>query len=93
MFEQGLFTYSMVSVPLYDSLGQEARQFVMQECDMRVVVVYNEENVKSILDSNPPASLKVDTGSCTKVPPLMARPLRPFHSQPLGLNGRLNFFV
>jgi len=56
--EQGLFTYSMVSVPLYDSLGQEAREFVMQECDMRVVVVYNEENVKSILESNPPASLK-----------------------------------
>jgi hypothetical protein len=26
----------MVSVPLYDSLGAEARAFVMAQCDMRV---------------------------------------------------------
>jgi hypothetical protein len=26
----------MVSVPLYDSLGADARAFVMAQCDMRV---------------------------------------------------------
>ncbi|XP_023346235.1 long-chain-fatty-acid--CoA ligase 1 [Eurytemora carolleeae] len=57
--EQGLFTYSMVSVPLYDSLGVDARSFVLSECDMRVVIVYNEENAKNVLDSNPPPCLKV----------------------------------
>lgn len=57
--EQGLYCYSMVSVPLYDSLGAEARAFVMAQCDMRVVVVFNEENVVNLLDSSPPPCLKV----------------------------------
>jgi len=57
--EQGLFTYNMVSIPLYDSLGSEARAFVITECDMRVVVLYDEESAKNLLDSNPPSCLKV----------------------------------
>ena len=56
--EQGLFSYSMVSVPLYDSLGPDARSFVISQCEMRVVVAYDEDNVKNILDSAPPC-LKV----------------------------------
>jgi len=56
--EQGVFTYSMVTVPLYDSLGPDARSFVISQCEMRIVVAYDEDNVKNILDSAPPC-LKV----------------------------------
>jgi len=56
--EQGLYCYSMVNVPLYDSLGPEARAFVMAECEMRIVVAFDEANVRSILTSAP---------SCLKV--------------------------
>ena len=47
--EQGVFSYSMVTVPLYDSLGPDARSFVISQCEMRVVVAYDEDNVKNIL--------------------------------------------
>jgi len=57
--EQGLYTYSMVIIPLYDSLGSDTLAYVMAECDMRVVVVYNEDSTKSLLESDPPTSLKV----------------------------------
>jgi len=56
--EQGLYCYSMVSIPLYDSLGPDARSFVISECEMRIVVAFDEVNVKHILDSAPPC-LKV----------------------------------
>jgi len=56
--EQGLYCYSMVNVPLYDSLGPDARAFVISECEMRIVVAFDELNVKNILDSAPPC-LKV----------------------------------
>ena len=49
--EQGLYSYSMVNVPLYDSLGPNARAFVIKECEMRVIVAHDEINVKNILDS------------------------------------------
>ena len=49
--EQGLFCYSMVNVPLYDSLGPDARAFVIKECEMRIVVAYDEVNVRNVLDS------------------------------------------
>ena len=49
--EQGLYSYSMVNVPLYDGLGPNARAFVIKECEMRLIVAYDEINVKNILDS------------------------------------------
>ena len=39
---QGLYCYSMVNVPLYDSLGPEARAFVISECEMRIIVAFDE---------------------------------------------------
>lgn len=36
--EHGLHTFSMVSVPLYDSLGPDCRAWVIRETEMRVVV-------------------------------------------------------
>ena len=56
--EQGLYCYSMVTVPLYDSLGPDARAFVISEGEVRIVVAFDEVNVKNILDSAPPC-LKV----------------------------------
>ena len=56
--EQGLYCYSMVNVPLYDFLGPDARAFVISNCEMRIVVAFDELNVKNILDSAPPC-LKV----------------------------------
>ena len=56
--EQALYCFSMVTVPLYDSLGPDARAFVIAECDMRIIVAFDELNVKNILDSAPPC-LKV----------------------------------
>ena len=39
---QGLYCYSMVNVPLYDSLGPDARGFVISECEMRIIVAFDE---------------------------------------------------
>ena len=33
--EQGVYTHSMVLVPLYDSLGPDARSYVISQCEMR----------------------------------------------------------
>ena len=34
--EQGAYSHSMVLVPLYDSLGPDARSYVISQCDMRL---------------------------------------------------------
>jgi hypothetical protein len=36
----------MVNVPLYDSLGPEARSFVISQCEMRIVVAFDEVATK-----------------------------------------------
>ena len=41
----------MVNVPLFDSLGPDARAFVIRECEMRLIVAYDEFSVRNILDS------------------------------------------
>ena len=33
--EQGGYSYSMILVPLYDSLGPDARSYVISQCEMR----------------------------------------------------------
>ena len=49
--EQALYCHSMVNVPLYDSLGPDARAFVIKECEMRLIVAFDEVNVRNVLDS------------------------------------------
>ena len=51
MTEQALYCHSMVNVPLYDSLGPDARAFVIKECEMRLIVAFDEVNVRNVLDS------------------------------------------
>jgi len=52
--EHGLHTFSMVSVPLYDSLGPDCRAWVIRETEMRVVVAQDEAAVRAVLASSPP---------------------------------------
>lgn len=56
--EQGVYSYSMVLVPLYDSLGPDARSYVLSQCEMRLIIAFDEDNVTNILNSAPPC-LKV----------------------------------
>ena len=56
--EQGVYSHSMILVPLYDSLGPDARSFVISECEMRLVIAHDEESLTNILNSAPPC-LKV----------------------------------
>ena len=42
----------------YDSLGPDARSVVIKDCEMRLVVAFDEVNVRNILDSSQPC-LKV----------------------------------
>ena len=37
--EQGAYTHSMVLVPLYDSLGPDARSYVISQCEMRYEMI------------------------------------------------------
>jgi len=56
--EQGVYSYSMVLVPLYDSLGPDARSYVLSQCEMRLIIAHDEDSVTNILNSAPPC-LKV----------------------------------
>ena len=57
--EHGLHTFSMVSVPLYDSLGPDCRAWVIRETEMRVVVA-------QVNDCTLHCQLKLgQTGHCT----------------------------
>ena len=56
--EQGVYSHSMILVPLYDSLGPDARSFVISQCEMRLVIAHDEESLTNILNSAPPC-LKV----------------------------------
>ena len=56
--EQGVYSHSMILVPLYDSLGPDARSYVISECEMRLVIAQDEESLTNILNSAPPC-LKV----------------------------------
>ena len=56
--EQGIYSHSMILVPLYDSLGPDARSYVISQCEMRLVIAHDEESLTNILNSAPPC-LKV----------------------------------
>ena len=34
-----------MNVPLYDSLGPDARGFVISECEMRIIVAFDEVEI------------------------------------------------
>ncbi|XP_032079500.1 long-chain-fatty-acid--CoA ligase 1 isoform X2 [Thamnophis elegans] len=50
IIEQGCYTYSMVLVPLYDTLGTEAIIFILNKADIRVVFCDKSEKAELLLD-------------------------------------------
>ena len=57
--EQGMYCYSMVSVPLYDKLGLDTTSYIIDECGMRIIVVFDEVTVTTILNAKLPSCLEV----------------------------------
>jgi long-chain acyl-CoA synthetase len=48
--EHGLYSYSMVIVPLYDTLGPEACRYIITQADMSTVICENDDKCKSLLN-------------------------------------------
>uniref|UniRef100_A0A8C7ANG8 Long-chain-fatty-acid--CoA ligase n=1 Tax=Neovison vison TaxID=452646 RepID=A0A8C7ANG8_NEOVI len=51
MIEQGCFAYSMVVVPLYDTLGMEAITYIVNKAELSLVFVDKPEKANLLLDS------------------------------------------
>ncbi|CAG7835931.1 unnamed protein product [Allacma fusca] len=51
--EQGIYSFSMVSVPLYDTLGPTACHFIITQAEITTVVLETEKNLLSILENIP----------------------------------------
>lgn len=49
----GCQAYSMCPVPLYDTLGLQAIKFIIQQCDIEVVVCDTEARVKILIELKP----------------------------------------
>ncbi|ESO93396.1 hypothetical protein LOTGIDRAFT_216255 [Lottia gigantea] len=50
ILDEGLYMYSMVGVPLYDTLGVEACNFIIDQAELETVVCDNNVKVKNLLD-------------------------------------------
>jgi len=48
--EHGLYSYSMVVVPLYDTLGPEACKYIINQASMTTVICETDEKCRSILN-------------------------------------------
>lgn len=51
--EYALYSYSMVIVPLYDTLGTEACNYIINQAEMSLVICDNEDKCKSLLNNSP----------------------------------------
>ncbi|KAF7238053.1 Long-chain-fatty-acid--CoA ligase 1, partial [Varanus komodoensis] len=51
IIEQGCYTYSMVTVPLYDTLGTEAITYIVNKGELALVFCDKPEKAKLLLDS------------------------------------------
>ncbi|CAG7834382.1 unnamed protein product, partial [Allacma fusca] len=51
--EQGLFPFSMTSVPLFDTLGPKAVNFEISQAEISLVVVEDDKKVRHVLDPKP----------------------------------------
>ncbi|XP_058130221.1 long-chain-fatty-acid--CoA ligase 1 isoform X1 [Anopheles ziemanni] len=59
LFEQGCYCYSLVVVPLYDTLGPDACAFIVDQAEMQVVVVEDDKKVNLLLDKAPRSLRKI----------------------------------
>ncbi|GLH14816.1 Long-chain-fatty-acid--CoA ligase [Gryllus bimaculatus] len=51
--EQGAYCYSMVLVPLYDTLGPDACAYIIKQADIQVVIVEDDAKANLLLDRAP----------------------------------------
>ncbi|KAH9489211.1 Long-chain-fatty-acid--CoA ligase 1 [Bulinus truncatus] len=51
--DYGSHLYSMVPVPLYDTLGLDACKFIINQCEIEVIIVDNEARVKTLVSLKP----------------------------------------
>lgn len=51
--EQGCYNYSLVLVPLYDTLGPDACAFIINQTECSIVVVEDDKKVNLLLDKAP----------------------------------------
>ena len=58
LYEQGCYSFSLVVVPLYDTLGPDACAFIIRQTDMSIVVVEDDTKAAMLLEKAPP-SLKI----------------------------------
>ncbi|XP_063537211.1 long-chain-fatty-acid--CoA ligase 5 isoform X1 [Cydia strobilella] len=61
MTEQGAYCYSMVIVPLYDTLGANACAFIVNQTDMSLVVCEDDKKANLLLDQAPRCLRKLVT--------------------------------
>ncbi|KAL0274718.1 UNVERIFIED_CONTAM: hypothetical protein PYX00_002780 [Menopon gallinae] len=57
--EQGAYTYSMVIVPLYDTLGPDACAYIINQAQISVVVCQDDAKVNFLLDKSPKSLRKL----------------------------------
>lgn len=53
LFEQAAYSYSLVVVPLYDTLGPDACAFIIRQTDMSTVIVEDDKKANLLLDKAP----------------------------------------
>jgi long-chain acyl-CoA synthetase len=66
----GAIRYSMVTVPLYDTLGADAASYIVQQTKIKVIIVDSIDKIKKLLDSAdqmPSLSHIIFTGKDRKV--------------------------
>lgn len=51
--EQACYTYSLVVVPLYDTLGPDACAFIINQAEINLVVCENDKKCNLLLDKAP----------------------------------------
>lgn len=51
--EQGCYNYSLVLVPLYDTLGPDACAFIINQTESTIVIVEDDKKVNLLLDKAP----------------------------------------
>jgi len=53
LFEQGCYCYSLVVVPLYDTLGPDACAFIIEKTRLSIVVCEDDKKINMLLDRAP----------------------------------------
>ncbi|KAH1026142.1 hypothetical protein HUJ05_010705 [Dendroctonus ponderosae] len=53
LVEQAAYCYSMVIVPLYDTLGADACSFIIKHAEIQVILVEDDTKCNSILEKSP----------------------------------------